>query len=135
METLKVHVSQDGYSSFSCPSCEKGYRVSVARFKNKKHTLVTRCKCGERFEVDLNFRRFYRKKIDIVGEFINLSSDSGTWSLMTVINLSMSGLRFTAVGPTGIKKDDKLRIKFTLDDKRADSIDKDVVVREVGHDQ
>jgi len=132
MEAIKVHVSQDNHISFACPCCEKTHRVSVAKFKNTKHKLVTRCSCGERFEVDLNFRRFYRKRIEIVGEFTNLSSGSGKWFAMTVTNLSMSGLRFTTVGSTGIKKDNTLRVKFTLDGKRTDSIEKEVVVKNVG---
>ncbi|MFT5726891.1 MAG: hypothetical protein ACI8PB_001023 [Desulforhopalus sp.] len=131
MEAIKVHVSQDNYISFSCPCCEKTYQVSVAKFKNTKHKLGTRCNCAKRFEIDLNFRRFYRKGVEIFGEFTNLSSGSGKWFAMTVIDLSMSGLRFKTVGLTGIKKDNRLRVKFTIDSNRTD-LEKEVVVRNVG---
>ncbi len=73
--------------------------------------------------------------MNIVGKFTNLSSGSGKWILMTVTNLSMSGLQFTAVGTTGINKDETLRVKFTLDGKRVDSINKEVFVRHVGKEQ
>ncbi len=135
MEKIYVHVSQDNYISFSCPYCEKAYRVSVAKYKNTRHKIVTRCKCEKRLVIQLNFRRFYRKSVDIVGGFRNLSSGSGQWISMNVINLSMTGLRFTAVGAVGINKDDTLRVKFTLDNKSADSIDKEVVVRDVVNGQ
>jgi hypothetical protein len=132
VDTVKVHVAQDNYISFSCPYCEKSYRVSVAKFKNTKHKLGTRCTCRKRFEVELNFRRFYRKGVNIVGEYKHLSSGSGEWLLMTVMNLSMSGLRFKAIGQTGIKKGDALRVKLSLDNKKDDPMDKEVVVRDVG---
>lgn len=135
MDTVKVHVAQDNYISCSCPYCERTYRISVANFKEKRHQLITRCKCGKRFKMHLNFRRFYRKKVDIVGSFIYLSSDSGQWFTATVINLSMSGLRLKTDGKTGIKKDDKLRVKFKLDIKRTPTLDKEVVVRHVGDGQ
>ncbi len=135
VDTVKAHVAQDNYISFSCPYCEKTYRISVAKFKEKKHQLITRCKCGKRFEIDLNFRRFYRKKMAIIGKFINLSSDSDQSFVMTVINLSMSGLRLKTDGPTSINKDDTLRVKFFLDIKKAKQLDKEVVVRDVGEGQ
>lgn len=54
---------------------------------------------------------------------------------MNVINLSMSGLRFTTVGTTDINKDDTLRVKFSLDNKKAYLIDREVVVRDVWKSQ
>jgi hypothetical protein len=108
VDTVKVHVAQDNYISCSCPYCEKTYHISVAKFKGKRHQLITRCKCEKRFKMDLNFRRFHRKKVDIVGKFINLSSDSDQWFAATIINLSMSGLRLKTNDKTGMKKDDHL---------------------------
>lgn len=131
METVRVHVNRDNYIAFSCPHCSKPYRISVANFKNNKHEVITRCSCEKRFEIELNFRRFYRKSVQIEGEVMNLSTAQNIWFSITVLNLSMSGLRFRLKDPATIKLDDLLQVKFTLDDQRADLIDKEVIVRDI----
>ena len=51
---------------------------------------------------------------------------------MTVVNLSMSGLRFKILDSASINKGDNLQVQFSLDNQRADFIDKEVVVRNSG---
>jgi hypothetical protein len=132
METVKVHVDGNNHVSFSCPHCEKTYHLPIRKLKVNKHNLVGRCKCQKRFEVLLDFRRYYRKSVKIVGEVTNQSFDSDKRYAMTVVNLSMSGLRFKILNSASINKGDSLQVQFSLDNQRADFIDKEVVVRNSG---
>lgn len=62
---------------------------------------------------------------------MNLSTAQNVWFSVTILNLSMSGLRFRLKDPATIKLDDLLQVKFTLDDQRADLIDKEVIVKDI----
>lgn len=118
MQTVKVHVNGNNHVSFSCPHCEQKYHLPTSKVKKNKHNLVARCKCQKRFEVFLDFRRYYRKSVKIVGEVTNQSFDSDKRYAMTVLNLSMSGLRFKIFNSTRINKGD-IRVLILL---RTDSI-------------
>ena len=131
MKTVKISVGLGGKAGIICPYCQKNHQVSVAKFKGSKHNLVTKCTCQNQFKVELNFRQLYRKNVKLVGEFINISTGSTNCYMMTVVDLSMMGLRFRMVGSTDIKQGHKLRVKFTLDNKKATSIEKEVSVLDV----
>lgn len=134
MKTVKVFVGQGDHAGITCPYCEKNHQVSFAKLKGSKHNLVTKCTCQKQFKIELNFRQYYRKKTKLIGEFIPVSSNSNNWIKVTVINLSMIGLRFKVIGHTGIEKGDQLRVKFTLDNKKATDLEKEVRVINIEND-
>jgi|GEM_PF-3373928 len=53
---------------------------------------------------------------------------------MTVVNLSMSGLRFKVVGPKDIEIGHRLQVQFTFHDLRATIIETDVRVIDIRDD-
>jgi hypothetical protein len=128
METVRVFVGTGGETAVTCPFCKKTSSVSVAKFKELKHTLVTRCTCQERFKVELNFRQYHRKKVNLSGDVLNVSRGSSDWLKITIVDLSMVGLRFKVIGTTDIEKGHILRVRFALDNKKATEIEKEVGV-------
>ena len=128
MKTVRVFVGKGDTTAVTCPFCEKTSAVSVAKFKDLKHTLVTRCSCKKQFKVELNFRQYHRKKVKLIGDVLNVSNESSDWRKVTVIDISMVGLRFEALGDTDIEKGHILRVRFTLDNHRATEIEKEVGV-------
>lgn len=134
MKTVSAFVNKENYTAFTCPYCQKTHRVSVARHKGLKHKLTTKCTCQKQFQVELNFRQFYRKDVNLMGEVINVSTGSSNWYAMTVVDISMSGLKFKVIGPKDIENGHRLHVKFTLDDQQANSIDKEVRVVDIRDD-
>ena len=134
MKTVNAFVNTENYTSFACPYCQHTYRISVATLQGKKHTIRARCICKERFLVKLNFRQFYRKIVHLVGEVLNVSAGSNDWYAITVMDLSMSGIRFKVVGPKDIAIGHRLHIRFTLDDQQGNVIEKEVRVVDMRHD-
>ena len=129
MKSIQAHVNGANNTTFLCPHCNKPFSISVSEYKDKKHNLTLRCDCSRQFRVLLNFRRYQRKQVIIVGEAINLSQDNEAWTVITLMNLSMGGLRFKVLEPSSIQKGDKIRIRFTLDSPQEILIDKEVIVR------
>ncbi len=133
-KSVTAFVNKENYTLFICPYCEKNHRIFVAKYKAGKHTILYRCSCRKKFVIELNFRQFYRKKVNLIGEVINISSGSNRWYAMTVVDISMTGLRFKLIGPKEIKEGHRLRVRFTLDGQQDDRIDKDVRVISIGED-
>ena len=129
MENIQANVNGTNRAAFLCPHCERPFSISALKLKNTKHEITIRCSCTRRFQLRLNFRRFYRKDVIIIGEVINLSEDSAAWTVMTIVNLSMGGVRFKVLEPCGMQTGDKIRVRFTLDSPQEVTIDKEVIVR------
>ena len=136
MEIRLYHVDQEGFIVLICPSCQKTRRVSVSKFRNKKHKLTTRCKCDFRFEIQLNFRKIYRKNVHLTGEVVVPTEYSTSISKgINVLDVSKNGLRFQLIGNVILKIGDVVRVKFNLDNKQATTIDKEVIIRFIGENQ
>lgn len=135
MEKVNVYVSEGNRAAVTCPYCQKTYDVTVEKYKGLKHSLVTRCSaCKKQFGVELNFRRYYRKPVKLVGEALNLSTGAATPYTVSIVNISMIGLRLSIIGRTDINKGNRLRVSFTLDNQRARRIEKDVRVIDINGD-
>jgi hypothetical protein len=135
METIRANVNNDNCVAFLCPHCKRPFHISVWEFKNVKHQLAIRCSCNGQFQLLLNFRRFNRKNVILVGEAKNLSMHKSSWTVMTIVNLSMGGLRFKALEPINIQKGDKIRVRFTLDSPQEEMIDKEAIVRNTSNNE
>lgn len=129
METVQANVDSENQATFLSPCCGRPFNLSVTKYKNIKHELTIRCNCREQFQLLLDFRRFHRNDVILVGEAKNLSKRNDTWNVITVVNLSIGGLRFKVLEPSNMQKGDKVRVRFTLDDPQEALIDKEVIVR------
>ncbi len=128
MNTVNAFVNKENHTVFTCPHCQRTHRVPVAAQKGVNHKLIANCKCLNRFEVNLNFRQFYRKEVNLAGEVQNLSTDSTNWHAVVVADLSLGGLRFKTSGPEDIEIGHRLYVRFTLDDQQANEIEKEARV-------
>lgn len=128
-ELIAVHVDNNGMAIITCPSCGMIKKVSVSKYKNKKHRLDTRCQCGKRFDLQLNFRASYRKDVTLPGTFMIISPRPSHWCDMVVSDLSRRGLGFKNRDTVGIYKGDILRVKFNLNNTKKTLIEKQVVVK------
>jgi hypothetical protein len=104
IHSITVHVDQDNFAMIYYLYCGSTKRVSIAKLKGIKHKVLTKCTCENRFEVNLNFRRFYRKVVQIPGEVIIVPSVVSTWWKMTVCDISMQGFRFVMLDRALINK-------------------------------
>ncbi len=71
----------------------------------------------------------------LIGDVLNVSTESTGWRKVTVIDLSMVGLRFEVVGHNDIEMGHILRVRFTLDNQKATEIEKEVGVVNNRQDQ
>ena len=134
METIEAFVNKENYTAFTCPYCQHTYRISVAHLQGVKHSIIAKCICEERFELKLNFRQFYRKPVKLIGEVNNVSTGSKDWYAITIVDLSMSGVRFKLIGPKDIEKGHRLQVRITLDNQQGRLLDKKARVVNISND-
>jgi hypothetical protein len=132
METIIVHVDETNSTMLYCPFCGLTKRASVEKIKNIRHNFIAGCKCANRFKVQLNFRRHYRKKTVQAGKFMAISPNESVWKSMYICDLSMTGVGFKFSNAVTINRDNILRVNFDLDDGLWTCIDKEVFVKFVG---
>jgi len=129
--TVSVNLGNQGF--ITCPYCQKTSKRSFEIYRGAKHAISVKCSCEKQFTIELNFRQFYRKPVHLLGELINLSSKSGRRHTILLTNLSMSGLGFKMEDSATIREGHRLQITFTLDNKKAITIEKKVEVIDINN--
>ena len=88
--------------------------------------LKAKCRCGEVFGFTLEFRKHYRKKVGLPGEYI--IQGKGEKGEVIIRDLSLSGIQFESLNPHQISIDDMLEVKFKIDNPLGSEIRKMVRV-------
>lgn len=138
MSKAEIFVNQEDMALFNCPHCGRMKHVSVAKFKNKKHSLQVKCACGQTFAADLNFRKRYRKQTDLHGYFCRVSGQekpAGAEQLprnCKIVNLSLGGMGLRHETGQKIAAGDELFVDFVLDDRKQSHMQRKIIVRHVG---
>jgi hypothetical protein len=98
----------------SCPFCGFTRKVDVSGFQEKSKAFLATCKCGQKFNCLVEFRKCYRKQVHLAGEFIILKNNKK--GIMLVKDISYGGISFENMSPHTLEKDELLELKFNLDD-------------------
>lgn len=130
MEARKSFVNRDNMVVITCPACDEIRRVSAEKFGAKQHNVKVKCACGNVFLIDVEFRRAYRKQVNLSGSY---SFGRGEWFSMKVLDISKGGIGFETMSPQDIKPGNSLRVKFTLDDSKRSEIESNAIVKIVRH--
>ena len=118
----KVFVNDTNLATIICPKCGLKKKIDVTNFKNTQKRLKAKCRCGEVFRLTLEFRKHYRKKVRLHGEyFVQGRDEKGE---IIVENISASGIRFASLEPHYISRSDTVELKFTLDNPMKTEIHK-----------
>jgi PilZ domain-containing protein len=117
-----VYANKTNQTTVIFPKCGFAKIFEATKFKNMHRRLKAKCRCGEVFEFTLEFRKYYRKKARLLGEYI--IQRKGEKGDIIVEDLSMGGIRFENLGPHQISIDDMLEVKFKLDNPSRSEIHK-----------
>jgi len=129
MSDVKVHVRDNNTATLVCPACGTVKIIAADKFRQGNHTIKVQCRCQQTFSVLFDFRRHYRKQVNLPGTYVILSAGGG--GIINITNISRGGLGFTISGLHGIKENQKLQIEFQLNDKKKSVLKKQVIVKSV----
>ena len=109
----KVYVDDTNQATIICPKCGLEKNIDVTNFKETHKRSKAKCRCGEIFRLTLEFRKHFRKKVRLHGEyFVQGKEEKGE---IIIEDISASGIRFASLKSHYISRDDTVELKFTLD--------------------
>ena len=120
----KVWIGDDNKGTIICPKCLIGIGIDATKFQNMKRELKAKCKCGEIFQFDIEFRTQYRKNVMLPGEY----SIQGKKGEIIIRDVSMSGVRFESLMPFPFSANNTIEVTFKLDNPSRKEIRKTVKV-------
>ena len=123
----KVYVDDTNQATIICPKCGLKKNVDVTNFKNTHKKLKAKCPCGEVFQLTLEFRVHYRKKVRLNGGYYVQGRDEK--GEIIIEDISAGGVRFASLKPHYISRNDTVELKFTLDNTMKTEIHKLVKIK------
>lgn len=129
--TEKIFANQDGTTTIICPQCGKLKQADISKFIDIRSVVRIRCRCicGYSYIAELERRRFVRKKSNFSGSFSR--TDNGRKGIMTVCDISRSGLKLKVSTNEMFKIGDELSVEFRLDDNLRSLVRKNVIIRKI----
>lgn len=126
----KILVSPDNKAQVVCPDCDYSSNLPVLKFRNRKHLLKIKCKCGHFFKVQLEFRRYFRKETDLYGICELDGAGPEGWNV-SINNVSLGGARLEFQGSHHFKIGEEGILRFSLDDRKHTFLNRPIVIRSV----
>lgn len=134
MEARKVLVKENDIAIITCPFCRKSKKLLVTQYKEKhKRDLRIKCTCDNIFSLCLEYRKHPRKSVRLLGKSVSLPNHRDPQDII-IKNISLGGIGFCPFKSHRIKKNDRLRVLFELNDACCSLIKTETTVRSAGRD-
>lgn len=139
----KVFIREDGTVHIRCPKC---MNVKVVPYDKipRRHRLKVKCKCGTVFNVHIELRKSFRKDVNFEGIFLFIDQDLRWGKMLSesietkikpincrVINISLGGVCLSVKENVEINENDRILIKFELDNSASTRIEKTAIVKKI----
>ncbi len=132
--TERVFITSQNTAKFVCPNCQRAKIADVSKYSklDRKIKIRVKCPCGNKFAVLLERRKQYRKETNIPGSFIHyIDGKVSGRGLMTICDLSLTGLKFKVDYEHLFSVDDVLEVRFLLDNPQKTVMHKKVIVKNI----
>ncbi|MEN6374450.1 MAG: PilZ domain-containing protein [Smithella sp.] len=126
----KIYVDANGLVTLICPNCDLVQKEQAQVYMGTKGPVKIQCKCGNIYDVEIEFRGLFRKEIGLDGIYLTVSNPKN-WGKMIVKNLSIQGCKFETLTANLLNPDEEINIEFYLNNAKNSLIKKSAVVRYV----
>lgn len=130
----KAFISSDNKATLACPECDRSRTFDVTPYLkvSKAVTIKVKCPCGNRFPVQLERRRHFRKSVHFEGTFSRTAQgrdvDRGR---VAVLDLSRTGVKLRLNDNSSLGVGDTILLEFELDDSKRSRIRKESIIRRI----
>lgn len=133
----KIYADKQGRAVFRCPHCGFERSFDASAYRERDSRMKIKCRCGESVPVLIEFREYYRKSVNLLGQC--LLHKTGELIQIRLHDLSLHGFSFSPtaqpVSQAGIEIEDVITIQFYLDNQARDYIERRAVVRNIRSDR
>jgi predicted RNA-binding Zn-ribbon protein involved in translation (DUF1610 family) len=128
-EVKKVYVNEKNRVTIICPQCGNVKIENALQYRSEEENRnidISCSKCDAHFTVFIDFRRYYRKKVELHGLIYNLNEK---FCNITIENISRNGVGFTLEDVFTLELGETIDVQFSLDDKDKTFIRKRAMIR------
>ena len=124
-----TRVDAAGTSTVECPYCGQRKRIRIPRIDSRESDvkIKTKCTCGKSFFLAFDKRRHSRKNTNLTGGYLHLRREYR--GLVTIKSVSKSGVGIELNSERAMLKNDKVLLRFNLDDERKSYIEKQAKIK------
>lgn len=134
-EVQKIFMAKDGSAVFVCPACGQEKAFDARAFLDQSPRFDVRCRCGAVTPVLLEFRKYFRKKVRLVGQCV--VERTGQEYSIEVRDVSLEGVGF-ALADRSVVPDlmpgDVVTVRFRLDNRAKSLVERRGEVRSMRGD-
>jgi len=114
----KVLVNEKRIAWITCGQCKHTSEVDLQGLREGINIIDHKCsKCEAVFEVACEFRKSYRKEVNLQGTFIQQQPLEEQAGRIEITDLSRIGIKFKTRVKYNLRPGYLLKVKFTLDDR------------------
>ncbi len=130
IQTIRVFTNEKGEAVIRCCVCGRKKIANVTAYQGSDKKIKVTCPCGTAFFIHLDWRRHYRKQVNLDGDYLRdgPNEEIGT---MEVKDVSMGGLGMMILQRHSLNPGDIVRVSFELDDGPRSHIARNAIVRNV----
>jgi len=130
MSIGRFFLNNKGNLVFICPFCGNHHEETMKDFQGRDDKTTVACSCGNAYQVQVELRKYYRKKTCLEGMYKKLTPPQAS-GRMYVIDISLSGCRIDASLSHQLKVGDRIGLAFTLNNDTGKMIKKEAIVQAV----
>ena len=115
-----------------CPECHQKKNFHLDDLPpNTANPFPYECVCGKPYKVLLNFRKFIRKKVNLVGSFTLFTDLKKIPRPCTVLDISSGGMRLASEPIKNLQLGHEIHSTIILDDKARTKLEMRATVKQI----
>jgi hypothetical protein len=130
----KLFITKDNKATLACPACERSRIIDASPYMTLSRVVRIRvkCPCGHAYTAQLERRRFFRKPVQLQGEYCQVPGGRhvGKGSL-AILDLSRTGVKMRLGNDKALRIGDRIAVEFQLDDRKRSKVRQETVVRRI----
>ncbi|SPF42608.1 hypothetical protein SBDP1_40007 [Syntrophobacter sp. SbD1] len=133
MDAMTINITDKNSIDLLCSKCGSAKRINISQMPNGiGRAYKITCKCTHSFTILFNRRKHRRKRCSLIATYSvkNVFGDN----IITITNLSRGGLAFNRSDNNQLKINDRITIRFNLDNAQGDLIESTAIIRNILQD-
>ncbi len=133
MNTMTISIADKDSINLLCSKCGYTKQINISHMPNGiGRAYQIACKCTHTFTIIFDRRKHKRNKCSLIATYS--IKNAFTDNIITITNLSRGGLAFNRGDNNQLKINDRINIRFNLDNTQGDLIECTAIIRNIVRD-
>jgi hypothetical protein len=131
-KVLQIFVSEKDTFIVSCPYCPRSREFRVEELPpDLPNPFLYECPCGNPSSILVNFRKTYRRSVNLQGSLMVDSAARSFERSCTVLNISQTGMRLAVTSAKNLVEGQLVTVRVVLDDLQRTKLEPLCAIRDI----